>query len=83
MIKKLKEVCDFYTGTGFPIKYQGTTKEKPVIIGDGCWICARTILLPGVLIGEGCIVAAGAVVTKDVPDNSLVAGVPAKLIKQI
>lgn len=64
-----------------PIKYQGTTEEKPVIIGDGCWICARTILLPGVSIGEGCIVAAGAVVSKDAPPYSVVAGNPAKVVK--
>lgn len=65
-----------------PIKYQGSTEEKPVSIGDGCWICARVIILPGVKIGKGCVVGAGAVVTKSVPDFSVVAGNPARVVKQ-
>ena len=64
------------------IDEQGIT-TKPVMIGDDVWIGANAVILPGVTIGRHCVVAAGAVVTKDVPDNSLVAGVPAKLIKQI
>ena len=56
---------------------------KPVMIGDDVWIGANAVILPGVTIGHHVVVAAGAVVTKDVPDNSVVAGVPAKLIKQI
>lgn len=54
----------------------------PVIIGDDCWIGAGAILLPGVTIGNGSIVAAGAVVTRDVPPGVLVAGVPA-IVKKI
>lgn len=65
-----------------PIKNQGNTEEKPVVISDGCWICARCIILPGVTIGEGAIVAAGAVVTKDVPPFSVVGGNPAKVIRR-
>ena len=56
---------------------------KPVVIGDDVWIGANAVILPGVTIGHHVVVAAGAVVTKDVPPHSLVAGVPAKLIKQI
>lgn len=56
---------------------------KPVVIGDDVWIGANAVILPGVTIGRHVVVAAGAVVTKDVPPHSLVAGVPAKLIKQI
>ncbi len=56
---------------------------KPVVIGDDVWIGASAVILPGVTIGRHVVVAAGAVVTKDVPPHSLVAGVPAKLIKQI
>ena len=56
---------------------------KPVVIGDDVWIGANAVILPGVTIGSHCVVAAGAVVTKDVPAHSLVGGVPAKLIKQI
>lgn len=56
---------------------------KPVTIGNDVWIGGNVTILPGVTIGNNVIVAAGAVVTKDVPDNSLVGGVPAKLIRTI
>ena len=55
----------------------------PVTIGDDIWIGANAVILPGVTIGNHSVVAAGAVVTKDVPPHSLVAGVPAKIIKEI
>ncbi len=64
------------------IDEQGIT-TKPVIIGDDVWIGANAVILPGVTIGKHCVVAAGAVVTKDVPDNTIVGGVPAKEIKKI
>ena len=56
---------------------------KPVVIGDDLWIGANAVILPGVTIGRHVVVAAGAVVTKDVPDNCIVGGVPAKVIKAI
>ena len=56
---------------------------KPVVIGDDVWIGANAVILPGVTIGRHCVVAAGAVVTKDVPDNTLVGGVPAKVLKAL
>ena len=56
---------------------------NPVIIEDDIWIGANAVILPGVTIGHHSVVAAGAVVTKDVPPHSLVAGVPAKIMKQI
>lgn len=56
---------------------------KPVVIGDDVWIGANAVILPGVTIGSHCVVAAGAVVTKDVPDNCVVGGVPAKVIKSL
>ena len=56
---------------------------NPVILGDDVWIGANAVVLPGVNIGHHSVVAAGAVVTKDVPPHSLVAGVPAKIIKEI
>ena len=64
------------------IDEQGVS-TKPVTIEDDVWIGANAVVLPGVTIGNHCVVAAGAVVTKDVPPHSLVAGVPAKVIKQI
>ena len=56
---------------------------KPVTIKDNAWICIGAIICPGVTIGKNAVVAAGAVVTKDVPDNAIVGGNPAKLIKYI
>lgn len=64
------------------IDEQGVS-TTPVTIGDDIWIGANAVILPGVTIGNHSVVAAGAVVTKDVPPHSLVAGVPAKIIKQI
>ena len=56
---------------------------KPVTIGDSVWIGGSAILLPGVKIGDKSVVGAGAVVTKDVPANVVVAGNPAKIIRTI
>lgn len=64
------------------IDEQGVS-TTPVIIEDDIWIGANAVILPGVTIGNHSVVAAGAVVTKDIPPYSLVAGVPAKIIKQI
>jgi acetyltransferase-like isoleucine patch superfamily enzyme len=54
--------------------------EAPVVIHDDAWISTRSMLLPGVTVGRGAVVAAGAVVTKDIPAYSIVAGVPARVI---
>lgn len=58
-------------------------KCEPVKIGKGSWLCADAVILPGINIGVHSVIAAGSVVTKDVPNNCLVGGVPAKLIKKI
>jgi len=55
----------------------------PVIIKNGAWISVGATILPGVTIGENSVIAAGAVVTKDIPDNVIAGGVPAKVIKEI
>ena len=55
----------------------------PVVIGNNVWIGSNATILPGVTIGDNAVVAAGAVVTKDVPTNTVVAGVPAKIVKKI
>lgn len=59
------------------------TYPQPIHLKKNVWIGANVTLLPGVTVGENAIIAAGAVVTKDVPANTLVAGVPAKIIKNI
>ena len=57
--------------------------EAPVRIGDGTWVGARAMILPGVTIGKRVVVAAGAVVTRDVPDDVLVAGNPARVVRPL
>ena len=64
-----------------PMCEQGSTEERPVIIGNDVWIGGRTIILPGVKIGNGAVIGAGSVVTKDVADYDVVAGNPARIIK--
>ena len=54
---------------------------RPVKIGNHVWIATNALVLPGVTIGDGAIIAAGAVVTKDVPERCMVAGVPAKVVR--
>ena len=67
--------------TDAPIRLQGNDDPKPVVIGDGCWLGHRSMIMPGVEIGPHSIVAAGAVVTKSFPPYSVIGGVPARLIK--
>lgn len=66
-----------------PQAYFCRTYAKPVVIGSGCWIGAGAILIGGVTLGNNVTVAAGAVVTKSFPDNCLIGGVPAKIIKHL
>lgn len=62
-------------------KLEGWDKTKPIVIGKYVWIAANAVILPGVEIGDYAIIGAGAVVTKDVPQYAVVAGVPAKIVK--
>ena len=70
-----------FSRTDIPMMSQGFEQERPVTIGNDVWIGDRVIILPGVTVGDGSILAAGAVVTKDVPPYAIAAGVPAKVIK--
>jgi len=63
-----------------PIRMQPCSR-KGVHIGPDCWIGAKATILDGVTIGQGCVIAAGAVVTKSLPDYAVAAGVPARIIK--
>ena len=58
-------------------------RANPIRIGNKVWIGSNATILPGVSVGDGAIIAAGAVVTKDVGENSIVAGVPAKFIRKV
>ena len=76
---------DFVTGThyiGSESRRAGEGFAKPISIERGRWIGAHSIIMPGVCIGKGSVVAAGSVVTKSVPENVLVAGVPAMVKKR-
>lgn len=66
---------------GTPLVFNGREKLKPTVIGRDCWIGANCIIICGVKIGNGAIVAAGSVVTKDLNEYGVYAGVPAKKIK--
>jgi acetyltransferase-like isoleucine patch superfamily enzyme len=61
----------------------GRRKYGAIEIGDGAWLASRVVVLPGVRIGAGAIVAAASVVTRDVPDNTMVAGVPARFVRNL
>ncbi|WP_160035595.1 DapH/DapD/GlmU-related protein [Paenibacillus sp. An7] len=68
---------------GLSVETRNVTYPSPVVIGQNVWVGSSATILPGVTIGDHAVVAAGAVVTKDVPNNTVVAGVPAKVIKNI
>lgn len=63
------------------IRFQGVSR-KGIKIGRNCWIGSKVTILDGVSIGDDCVIAAGAVVTKNMTSNSVIGGVPAKIIKQ-
>jgi len=65
---------------GEPMRYQPHTCE-PILVGRDVWIGRGSCILPGVTIGEGAVIGANSVVTRDVPDFAIAAGVPAKVIK--
>ncbi|MFC7090472.1 acyltransferase [Halomonas salifodinae] len=54
--------------------------DRPVVIGDDCWLGVNVVICPGVSIGKGVVVGANSVVVNDIPDNTVVAGVPAKSV---
>jgi len=60
----------------------GSARTAPIVIGSNVWVGARAVILKGVTIADGAVVASGAVVTRDVPPRTLVAGVPARVIRK-
>ena len=75
------------TTVGHPLNKQGRRERigicKPVTIGDDVWIGGNVSIMPGVTIGSNVVIAAGAVVTKDIPDNCVAGGIPARKIKDL
>ena len=65
-------------GTPYTIEY-----DKPITIGDNCWIASNVTVIGGVTIGSGCVIGAGSVVVKDIPDNSLAVGNPCRVVRAI
>lgn len=68
---------------GSAARRAGEGLAKPICVGDGTWIGAQCVILGGVTIGRGCVIAAGAVVTHDIPDNTMAAGVPARFKREM
>jgi acetyltransferase-like isoleucine patch superfamily enzyme len=66
-----------------PVKRFIPIGAKPVVIEDGAWICIGATILPGVTVGKNAVVAAGAVVSRDVPADTIVGGIPARHIKRL
>ena len=65
-------------GTAYDDEY-----AKPITIGSNCWLASNVVVIGGVTIGEGCVIGAGSVVTRDIPANSLAAGNPCRVIREI
>ncbi|MBN1036876.1 acyltransferase [Clostridium botulinum] len=70
-----------FSDTNIPIRLQGVT-HKGIKIGDNCWIGAGAVFLDGTVLGNGCVVASNAVVNKKFNNNSIIGGIPAKLIRE-
>ncbi len=78
--------CGFYTA-GHPLDFKtrnaGLEFAKPITVGSDVWIGGGVKILPGVTVGNNCVIGAGSVVTKDIPDSSVAAGNPARVIRKI
>ncbi len=78
--------CAFYTA-GHPLDYktrnEGLEYAKPISVGDNVWIGGNVVVLGGVKIGNNVVIGAGSIVTKDIPDNTLAYGAPARKIKEL
>lgn len=71
-----------YHDANVPYRFQGVLR-KGIKIGNNCWIGSKVTILDGVTLGDNCVIAAGSVVTKSMPANSVIGGIPAKVLKDI
>jgi acetyltransferase-like isoleucine patch superfamily enzyme len=69
-----------FESTDISIRFQGVS-HKGIVVGKNCWIGSKVTILDGVIIGDNCVIAAGSVVTKSMPANAVIGGVPAKILK--
>jgi maltose O-acetyltransferase len=76
-------LCTAGHDVGSAAERAGHSFRAPIVIGDGCWLGARSTVLPGVTIGDGCVIAAGAVVTGDCEPNGLYVGIPARRVRDL
>lgn len=79
--------CELIT-VGHPVndlqmRRDGWEQAKPITIGADCWFGSRVSVMPGVSVGDRCVVGAGTVITKDIPDDSLVMGVPGRVVRTL
>lgn len=65
------------------LRRAGWQYDSPITIWNDCWLGGMVIVLPGITIGDGVVIGAGSVVTKDVPNNCLIAGNPARIIRYL
>ena len=79
----VKFICETHEMCNGGGRRAGKDVYKTIHIKEKCWIGAEVLILPGVTIGKGCVVAAGDIVTTDVEENTMVAGVPARIIKRL
>jgi acetyltransferase-like isoleucine patch superfamily enzyme len=66
-----------------PVPWQGFTTKGPTRVGDNVWCGANVVITSGVTVGERCVIGANSVVTQDLPDHSIAAGIPAKVLKTV
>jgi acetyltransferase-like isoleucine patch superfamily enzyme len=72
-----------HTETDVPILGQGVDKVKPVLVKRGAWLGQNVVVCPGVTIGRGAVIGANSVVNQDIPDFTIAAGAPAKVVKKL
>ena len=76
-------IYTIYHPIGYTMRNKKIDILKPVTIKDNTWICGNVTILPGVTIGSGCVIGANSLVTKDIPDNSLAYGSPARVVRDL